>query len=161
MIERYTLKDMGNLWSEENKFKTWLEVEIAVCEAFAKKDIIPADVPDTIRQKARIDVEAIKKGFHPSFNIIGLGRDDIWKYPIYSWMKSVKQRKKDGKYPPKEKITFKFLIVDVVGNAGMAKIEFYKGDKLAYTDFLSLYKFSGGWRVVAKIYYEHKTKEKK
>jgi len=45
--------------------------------------------------------------------------------------------------------------VDVVGNAGIAKIEFYKGEKLAYTDFLSLYKFNDGWKLVAKIYQEH------
>ncbi len=104
------------------------------------------------------DVEAIKKGFHPGFNLIGFGRDDIWKFPIYSWIKSVEHKKKEGKFPPKEKVTFKFLLIDVVGNAGMAKIEFYKGDKLAYTDFLSLYKFSGGWKLVAKIFYEHKPK---
>jgi len=35
MIERYTLSQMGQLWSDENKFATWLEVEIAVCEAWA------------------------------------------------------------------------------------------------------------------------------
>lgn len=61
MIERYTLKEMGELWSEENKFRTWLEVEILACEALAKKNKIPADVPETIRKKAKIDVELIKK----------------------------------------------------------------------------------------------------
>ncbi len=61
MIERYTLPDMGQLWSEENKFRTWLEVEIRVCEALAKKNKIPQDVPSTIRKKATIDVDLIKK----------------------------------------------------------------------------------------------------
>ncbi|MCD6384852.1 adenylosuccinate lyase, partial [Candidatus Sumerlaeota bacterium] len=42
-------------------FRTWLEVEILVCEALAKKNKIPPEVPETIRQKARIDVESIKK----------------------------------------------------------------------------------------------------
>ncbi|MGD2091271.1 MAG: nuclear transport factor 2 family protein [Candidatus Aminicenantes bacterium] len=103
------------------------------------------------------DVEAIKKGFHPEFNLLGLNKDKsgIWKLPIANWAKDVEKRKKEGKYPPKEKVSFKFLLVDVVGNAGFAKIEFYKGEKLAYTDFLSLYKFNDGWKLVAKIYHQH------
>jgi len=103
------------------------------------------------------DVEAIKKGFHPEFNLLGLNKDKtgIWKLPIADWTKHVEKGKKEGKYPPKEKVSFKFLLVDVVGDAGFAKIEFYKGEKLAYTDFLSLYKFNDGWKLVAKIYNEH------
>lgn len=60
MIERYTLPDMGNLWSEENKFRTWLEVEIIVCEALAQQNKIPAHIPDEIRENAKIDIERIK-----------------------------------------------------------------------------------------------------
>jgi hypothetical protein len=103
------------------------------------------------------DVEAIKKGFHPEFNLLGLNKDKtgMWKFPIADWAKDVEKRKKEGKYPPKEKVSFKFLLVDVVGNAGVAKIEFYKGEKLAYTDFLSLYKFKDGWKIVAKIFHQH------
>jgi len=40
MITRYTLPEMGALWSEENKFRTWLEVEIEAARAMAKYDII-------------------------------------------------------------------------------------------------------------------------
>jgi hypothetical protein len=103
------------------------------------------------------DVEAIKNGFHPEFNLLGLNKEktEIWKLPIADWIKGVEKRKAEGKYPPEENASFKFLIVDVVGNAGFAKIEFYRGDKLAYTDFLSLYKFKDGWKLVAKIYNEH------
>jgi hypothetical protein len=103
------------------------------------------------------DVEAIKKGFHPEFNLLGLNKEktDIWKLPIAEWIKGVEKKKKEGQYPPAQKVSFKFLLVDVVGNAGIAKIEFYKGEKLAYTDFLSLYKFNDGWKLVAKIYQEH------
>lgn len=42
MIERYTLAPMGNLWTDAYKFKTWLDVEIAVCEAQAELGYIPA-----------------------------------------------------------------------------------------------------------------------
>lgn len=61
MIDRYTLPRMGAIWSKENKFKTWLEVEIAVCEAWAKIGVIPDWVPEAIRQKAQIEVDRIEE----------------------------------------------------------------------------------------------------
>ncbi|MEG4533572.1 hypothetical protein QUB06_24040 [Microcoleus sp. D2_18a_D3] len=42
VIERYTLPEMGNIWTETAKLKTWLQVEIAVCEAQAELGYIPA-----------------------------------------------------------------------------------------------------------------------
>lgn len=59
LIERYTLPEMGELWTDEYKFKTWLQVEIAVCEAQAQLGLIPQDAVDTIKQKADFDVARI------------------------------------------------------------------------------------------------------
>lgn len=59
MIERYTLPKMGDLWTDENKFRTWLQVEIAVCEAQAELGKIPADAVATIKAKANFDVKRI------------------------------------------------------------------------------------------------------
>lgn len=59
MIERYTLPEMGDLWTDENKFRTWLQVEIAVCEAQAELGKIPADALATIKAKANFDVKRI------------------------------------------------------------------------------------------------------
>ncbi len=50
---------MGNLWTEEYKFKTWLQVEIAVCEAQAELGYIPADAVETIKAKAKFDPKRI------------------------------------------------------------------------------------------------------
>jgi adenylosuccinate lyase len=61
MINRYTLPQMQNLWSEQNKFATWLEVEIAVCEAWAKLGKIPNSAVSAIKRKARFDVERIEE----------------------------------------------------------------------------------------------------
>jgi hypothetical protein len=103
------------------------------------------------------DVALIKEGFHPGFNLLGMNkdRDDLWKRPIYSWAKSVAKNKEAGKYPPKEKVSFKFPLIEVTGTAAVAKVQYYRGEKLAYSDFLSLYKFKKGWRIVSKIYYQH------
>ncbi len=59
MIDRYTRPEMGQLWSLENKFRVWLEVELAVCEAWHALGRIPAEDMAVIRQKADIDVARI------------------------------------------------------------------------------------------------------
>ncbi len=61
MIERYTLPEMGQVWSEENKFRIWLEIEILACEAQARLGRIPESAVQEIRQKARFDVQRIQE----------------------------------------------------------------------------------------------------
>ena len=58
MIERYTRPAMGRIWSEAEKYHAWLRVEIAVCEAYARRGRIPADVMVRIRA-LRVDVDRI------------------------------------------------------------------------------------------------------
>ena len=59
MIERYTREAMGRIWTEENKFQTWLLVEILACEALAKIGQIPKKAAQNIRKKARFSVDRI------------------------------------------------------------------------------------------------------
>ncbi len=59
MIERYTLPEMGEIWSQKNKFQKWLDVEIAVCEVHAEDGTIPADAVEEIKAKAAFTVERI------------------------------------------------------------------------------------------------------
>ncbi len=61
MIDRYTLPEMGKLWSEEEKFRTWLEIEILACEARSKLGEVPPEALKRIREKARIDVKRIEE----------------------------------------------------------------------------------------------------
>lgn len=59
MIERYTREEMGAIWTEENKYNAWLEVEILACEAWAELGVIPKEDVAMIREKASFDVERI------------------------------------------------------------------------------------------------------
>lgn len=61
MIPRYTLPEMGAIWTDEHRFRAWLRVEIAVCEIHSEMGAIPADAVDVIRRKADIDVERISE----------------------------------------------------------------------------------------------------
>ncbi|MCL2927389.1 MAG: adenylosuccinate lyase [Trichodesmium sp. MAG_R01] len=59
MIERYTLPEMGELWTDNTKLKTWLQVEIAVCEAQAELGYIPAEAVAEIKAKANFDLKRV------------------------------------------------------------------------------------------------------
>src|SRR5688572_21737373 len=61
MIERYTLPEMGALWSEQNKFQKWLDVEIAVCEVHAEMGTIPRDALAQIKARAQFSVQRINE----------------------------------------------------------------------------------------------------
>ncbi|HEY8562448.1 MAG TPA: adenylosuccinate lyase [Pyrinomonadaceae bacterium] len=61
MIERYTLPEMGAIWSLENKFQKWLDVEIAVCEVHAEDGVIPPEALAEIKSKAAFTVERINE----------------------------------------------------------------------------------------------------
>jgi len=61
MIDRYTLPEMGALWSEETKFQKWLEVEIAVCEVHAEMGTIPREALAQIKSRAKFSVARINE----------------------------------------------------------------------------------------------------
>ncbi len=59
MIPRYTLAEMGAIWTEENKFRKWLDVELAVCEVHSQMGTIPESALSVIKQRANFDVKRI------------------------------------------------------------------------------------------------------
>ncbi len=59
MIERYTLPEMGEIWTDNYKLKTWLQVEIAVCEAQAELGYTPQEAVDEIKAKADFDLQRV------------------------------------------------------------------------------------------------------
>ncbi|NEP30842.1 MULTISPECIES: adenylosuccinate lyase [Moorena] len=61
MIERYTLPEMGELWTDTYKLKTWLQVEIAVCEAQAELGKIPGEAVEEIKAKADFDLKRVQE----------------------------------------------------------------------------------------------------
>ena len=97
MIERYTRPAMGRIWSEAAKYQAWLRVEIAACEAYARRGRIPAAVMPRIRA-LRVDIDRIlaiqdrvkhemialltsieeQLGDDSRFVHIGLTTNDVW-----------------------------------------------------------------------------------
>ncbi|MHB1652796.1 MAG: adenylosuccinate lyase [Desulfitobacteriaceae bacterium] len=61
MIERYTLPEMGNIWTDEHRLSLWLKIEIAACEGWASLGRIPAAAVDVIREKAAFSWERVEE----------------------------------------------------------------------------------------------------
>ena len=59
MIERYSRPEMARIWDHENRYRTWLDIEIFACEAHASLGNIPADAVERIKSRARFDLDRI------------------------------------------------------------------------------------------------------
>ena len=59
MIDRYSRKELKNIWSEENKYRIWLNIEIAAAEAMEKYKFIPKGVSSIVKRKAKVKVKRI------------------------------------------------------------------------------------------------------
>src|ERR1039458_7226285 len=61
LIARYTRPEMGHIWSDENKFRTWLEVEVAATETLAEAGIVPQAAAKAIRERGGFDLARINQ----------------------------------------------------------------------------------------------------
>jgi hypothetical protein len=123
-------------------------------EADAVKQVVTGAYVEGIQNNGSID--AIRKGFHPSFNMLRLMENDIKPYPIEEWIAAIEKRKAEAKPDTKPiRTEAKFLTVDITGNAATVKLELSREGKKTFTDYIVLYKFTEGWRIVSKTYFRH------
>jgi hypothetical protein len=101
------------------------------------------------------DPDAIRRGFHPEFTMIILKDGEISKMSRDEWIERIEEGNKKNPDRPKVETKHEFAVVEVEGNAAVARIEMYKNGKHVYTDFMALYKFDDGWKILNKIYYRH------
>lgn len=123
-------------------------------EELVKQVVLDAYV-NGIQNKGSL--EKIDEGFHPSFVLLGIGRDGytVWQTPIYTWRERVRQQKEKNGDSDETSITCEFDFVDITGNACVTRIKLFRDGKQIFTDYLSLYKFKDGWRIVSKIFHRH------
>ena len=97
----------------------------------------------------------MEKGIHPDFRILELQDNELSKrgYPeLVEYVNRIKPERPEGR---RVKVNIKVLSVDVIGNIGCAKVEFYVGTDLHGTDFITLVKFKEGWKLVGSVACEH------
>lgn len=102
----------------------------------------------------RGSVDDIRKGFHPSFNMLRLVDNEIKPLPIEEWINNLEKQKKESPAQP-PRTEGKFISVDITGTNAIVKLELYRDNKKIFTDYLVLYKFVEGWRIVSKTFYRH------
>ena len=124
-------------------------------EKDAVKKVIQTAYIDGLHNKG--DLNEIQKGFHPGFVLLGVRDNSLTQLPVYTWIESFTKRKNDDPSPlkPEQTMICEFLQIDITGNAAMAKINLKKNDVLIFTDYLLLYKFEEGWRIVSKTFYRY------
>lgn len=105
------------------------------------------------------DPEAIRKGFHPDFDMLVLREGKLEKMPLAKWIAAIEER--NAKEPPpsresgKRSTSARFPVVEIAGSAALCRVEIERDGKHLFTDFLNLYKFEDGWKIVGKTFYRH------
>lgn len=99
-------------------------------------------------------IEDIRKGFHPSFNMLRFTNNEVIPLPIEEWIKSI-ERSRGSNPAPAGKTEAKFLNVAVVGTSANVTLELWREGKKTFTDHLLLYQFEEGWRIISKTYHRH------
>ncbi len=104
-----------------------------------------------------LDHESMANGFHKDFAIFSADGESLARYEIEDWVSGVKKRKSNSNFDPaSNKWEHKFPLVDVTGTSAIVKVELTRKGKHVYTDYLSLLKFESGWKIVGKVYTQHK-----
>lgn len=120
-------------------------------EVAAVKAVIESAYVQGIHIERNLD--KIKAGFHPDFTMLILRDGQMSKMTIQEWMERIEKSKERNPDPPAAKVTHRFSMVNVEGTAAAVRIEIYRDDKHIFTDYMALYKFADGWKIVNKIYY--------
>lgn len=98
------------------------------------------------------DEAEIKTGFHQDFTMLVLNNNKIDKVNIGGWLDRISKMKKDNPKLWKSKTSYDFKLIDITKNAAMAKLDVFKGTTHFSTDYMLLYEFDEGWRIVSKIF---------
>lgn len=102
-------------------------------------------------------VEAVRAGFHPEFEMLILKDGTLSKLAIATWIENLKRANATNPIPPDAPAgtQARFPLIDVTGDAALAKVELSRGGLLVFTDYLMLYRFPEGWRIVGKAFHRH------
>jgi hypothetical protein len=97
----------------------------------------------------------VQEGFAAAFTMFSLTADGTVKTITKAdWLRRVQENKAKGRYPAKEENKVRIVIkkVEVADTAAMVKLHFYRGEHLRYVDFIGLYRFKTGWKIISKTF---------
>ena len=99
------------------------------------------------------DAAAMRRGFHPDFRMLVLSDGAMTAVPLEEWIARIEKSTGSGNRP---KVTCEMPVVSVEGLAASVRVEIYRDGRHTFTDFLSLYRFADGWKIVGKTFHTHR-----
>ena len=129
------------------------------CAAAAAAQSSDADAARAVVQSAYVegvhvslDAAKMRLGFHPDFRMLMLRDGKLTQVTLEEWIGRMEANAKQNPNAPKPSIRADFPLVEVTANEAVVKVELYRDGKHAFTDYLMLYKFPDGWKIVSKIF---------
>ena len=101
------------------------------------------------------DTAKIPAGFPDSFIMFVKSDEGVKHMTRDEWIERIDASKAKGDQKPRPKTKADISVIGHSGNAAVVKVELYRDGKHTFTDFISLYKFDDGWKLVGKIYQRH------
>jgi hypothetical protein len=101
------------------------------------------------------DPVVIRQYVVPEFVMLMQADNEITKLPIETWISNMMKQKAAQPDGPPHPASVKYLDIDVTGTAAMVKLELFRQGRRQFTDYLALYKFEEGWKIVGKTFYRH------
>lgn len=129
----------------------------AVAQAGSDDDAIRAVVQSAYVEgvHASPDAAAMRRGFHPDFRMLILRDGAMQALSLAEWVKRIEKKKQETAETARPQIKADFAGIDVTGNAATVRLQLHRDGKLAFTDYLSLYRFPDGWKIVSKTFQAH------
>ena len=128
-----------------------LSVSLGAAEADveAVKAVVKSAYVDGVHAKG--DAALMRAGFHPTFRMLVLKDGAVTHVTLDEWAGRIEKGAAERKGPAPE-IRHEFTHVDVTGNAAVVRLELHRDGKHTFTDYLSLYRFPEGWKIVSKTF---------
>jgi hypothetical protein len=115
----------------------------------AVKAVVRSAYVDGVHAKG--DPALMRAGFHPDFRMLVLREGVMSAVTLDDWAARIEKGARERTEPPPA-VSHEFTLVDVAGNAAVARVELSRGGRHVFTDYLSLYRFADGWKIVGKIF---------
>jgi len=98
------------------------------------------------------DEATVRSGFHKDFAMLVLQDGGLEEVGVDEWLARLKKMKADNPTLWSAETRHEFRLIDVAGYAAVAKLDVYKGETHFSTDYMLLYQFDEGWRIVSKVF---------
>ncbi|MEM7352479.1 MAG: nuclear transport factor 2 family protein, partial [Acidobacteriota bacterium] len=101
------------------------------------------------------NAEKIRSGFHQDFTMFVHADEGILQITRDQWIARIEEGQRKNPDREKPEVGHEFSLVDITGNAAVARVELHRDGKHTFTDYLSLYRFDDGWKIIAKTFFRH------